>query len=98
LWIWVRCCIYNYCSFSFICVNNLLSVGLAIKLLFTKPSIWTKAAVGISTRIEPVTVELAIYVLVGFDCTLVSKLALSRNYSLQYGMFDLNVDTALVLL
>jgi hypothetical protein len=40
-----------------------------------------KAAVGISTRIEPVTVELAIYVLVGFDCTLVSKSALSRNYT-----------------
>jgi hypothetical protein len=56
-----------------------------------------QTAVGISTRIEPVTVELAIYVLVGFDCTLVSKLALSKLQPSIRDVCDLNVDTALVL-
>jgi hypothetical protein len=61
LWIRVRCCIYiiTVGTFSFICVNNFKRW---IKLLLQNPVYGPKAAVGISTRIEPVTVELAIYV------------------------------------
>jgi hypothetical protein len=47
-----------------------------IKSLLQNPVYGPKAAVGISTRIEPVTVELAIY-FVGFDY-LKCKLALSK--------------------